>query len=157
MLIQKIKKVKLMTTRLFAGMLGIVLAISFLGTALAEEENTSITDLRIDITNANFVAPSPEKENLNEEWVEITNKGSSDVNLAGWTLNDAQNHIYTFPDFVLAAGAKVVVRTGVGDDSAGDLFWSRSSSIWNNSGDLAQLKDLVGSVVSQYPEEENGA
>ena len=143
-----------MKKQLLAGIFGIFLAITFLGTALAEEENASTTDLQIAITSANFVATSPEKENLDDEWVEITNKGSSDVNLAGWTLSDAQNHTYTFPDFALAAGAKVVVHTGEGDDDTENLFWDRSTSIWNNSGDLAVLLDPEGNMVSQYPEDE---
>ena len=103
------------------------------------------------------MATSPEKENLDDEWVEVTNKGTSDMNMAGWTLTDAQNHTYTFPDFVLAAGGKVVVRTGEGDDSAENLFWNRSTSIWNNGGDLAVLKDPEGNIVSQYPEKEEEA
>lgn len=148
-----------MNIKLFAGMLGILFAILLLGTALAEEEEKASTDIQnpsiemqIAITAANFVATSPEKEHLDDEWVEVTNKGSSEVNLAGWTLTDAQNHTYTFPDFVLAAGGKVVVRTGEGDDSAENLFWNRSTSIWNNGGDLAVLKDPEGNIVSQYPE-----
>ena len=150
-----------MNSKLFAGMLGILFAILLPGTALAEEEeNDNIqidnptTEIQIAITAANFVATSPEKENLDDEWVEISNKGSSDANLAGWTLTDEQNHTYTFPDFILAAGAKVVVRTGEGDDSTENLFWNRSTSIWNNGGDLAVLKDSEGNIVSLYPEVE---
>lgn len=146
-----------MNSKIFAGMLGILLAIMFLGTALAQEENASTIETQIAITAANFVATSPEKENLDDEWVEVTNKGTSDMNMAGWTLTDAQNHTYTFSDFVLAAGAKVVVRTGEGDDSAENLFWNRSTSIWNNGGDLAVLKDPEGNIVSQYPEKEEEA
>ena len=71
----------------------------------------------------------------------------------GWTLEDAQNHSYAFPDFSLAAGAAVKVRTGEGNDSATDLFWNRSSSIWNNGGDVATLKDASGNIVASYPEE----
>ena len=67
----------------------------------------------IAITNANFAAPSPEKENLIEEWVEISNLGTADVSLAGWTLEDAQNHTYKFPDFSLKAGS-------AGQDSHGN-------------------------------------
>jgi hypothetical protein len=150
-----------MYSRVFAGMLGILLAMMFMGIALADKENASTTDSiaspQIAITAANFVAPSPEKEHLDEEWVEITNLGTSDINLAGWTLSDAQNHTYTFPDFSLAAGAKVVVRTGKGDDDIENLFWNRSNSIWNNSGDLAVLKDPEGNTVSMYPEESKEA
>ncbi len=141
-----------MNNRLIAGMLGISLAILFLGTALGQEEISS-TDSQIAITNANFVATSPEKENLNDEWVEISNSGSSDVDLTGWTLEDAQNHTYTFSDFSLKAGAKVMIRTGVGDDTSEDLFWNRNTSIWNNAGDLATLMDASGNIVSKYPEE----
>jgi hypothetical protein len=141
-----------MNNRIFAGTLIFSLAVLFLGTALGQEENSG-TDSQIAITNASFVAPSPEKENLNEEWVEISNKGSSDANLTGWVLEDGQNHTYTFPDFSLTAGAKVKVRTGVGEDTPVDLFWNRSSSIWNNGGDTATLMDASGNIVSRYPEE----
>ena len=57
-------------------------------------------------------------------------------------------------DFALAAGAKVVLHTGEGDDDIENLFWDRSTSIWNNSGDLAVLLDPEGNMVSQYPEDE---
>jgi hypothetical protein len=68
---------KEMNNRIFAGTLIFSLAVLFLGTALGQEENSS-TDSQIAITSANFVAPSPEKENLNEEWVEVSNNGSSE-------------------------------------------------------------------------------
>ena len=145
-----------MNTRIFAGTLIFSLAVLLLGTALGQEDNSS-TDIQIAITNASFVAPSPEKENLNDEWVEISNKGTSDANLTGWTLEDAQNHTYTFPDFSLKAGAKVKIRTGIGDDTSEDLFWNRSSSIWNNGGDTATLMDASGNIVSRYPEESQEA
>lgn len=141
-----------MNNRILAATLIFSLAVLFLGTALGQEEDIS-TDSQIAITNASFVAPSPEKENLNEEWVEISNIGSSDADLTGWVLEDGQNHTYTFPDFSLSAGARVKVRTGVGEDTSEDLFWNRSSSIWNNDGDTATLMDASGNIVSRYPEE----
>jgi hypothetical protein len=141
-----------MNNRIFAGAL-ISLVVLFLGAALVQGAEES----GIAITNTNFAAPTPEKENLNEEWVEISNLGSSDVSLAGWTLEDAQNHTYAFPDFSLAAGANAKIHTGIGDDASGDLYWNRSSSIWNNGGDVATLKDASGNIVSRYPEESQGA
>lgn len=117
--------------------------------ALAE---TSSTDSGIAITGANFVAPSPEKENLLEEWVEISNLGDMEEDMTGWTLEDGQNHTFTFPDFVLAAGSKVKVHTGSGNDTAEDLFWNRNNPIWNNNGDVATLKDASENVISSYPE-----
>ena len=141
-----------MNNRIFAGAL-ISLAVLFLGAALVQ----GAAESGIAITNANFEATSPEKENLVDEWVEISNLGSADVSLAGWTLEDAQNHTYKFPDFSLGAGAAVKVRTGIGNDTAEDLYWNRISSIWNNDGDMATLKDASGSVVSSYPEESKAA
>jgi micrococcal nuclease len=141
-----------MNNRIFAGAL-ITLAVLLLGTALA----AGAAESGIAITNANFAAPSPEKENLNEEWVEISNLGTADVSLAGWTLEDAQNHTFKFPDFSLKASGVVKIRTGMGNDSSEDLFWNRSSSIWNNDGDVATLTDASGSIVSRYPGEEKAA
>jgi micrococcal nuclease len=139
-----------MTNRIIVGML-ISLAVLLLGAALVQ--GAASTESGIAIINANFAAPSPEKENLNEEWVEISNLGSSDVSLAGWTLEDAQDHSYSFPDFSLKAGANAKIRTGMGSDTEEDLFWKRGSSIWNNGGDVATLKDASGNIVSSYPEE----
>jgi hypothetical protein len=141
-----------MNNRILAGAL-ITLAVLFLGAALVQ----GAAESGIAITNANFAATSPEKENLDEEWVEISNLGSSDVSLAGWTLQDAQNHTYAFLDFNLTASGVVKIRTGMGNDTAEDLFWNRSSSIWNNDGDVATLKDASGNMVSRYPEESKAA
>jgi len=141
-----------MNNRIFAGAL-ISLAVLFLGAALVQ----GAAESGIAITNANFAAPSPEKENLDEEWVEISNLGTADVSLAGWTLEDAQNHTYKFPDFSLKAGGTAKIRTGIGNDTTEDLFWNRSSSIWNNNGDVATLTDASGNMVSRYPEEAKAA
>ena len=141
-----------MNNRIFAGAL-ISLAVLILGAALVQ----GAAESGIAITNANFAAPSPEKENLDEEWVEISNLGTADVSLAGWTLEDAQNHTYKVPDFSLKAGGTAKIRTGIGNDTTEDLFWNRSSSIWNNNGDVATLTDASGNMVSRYPEEAKAA
>lgn len=137
-----------MKNRLFAGAL-IALALLFMGAALVQGADES----GIAITSVNFAATSPEKDNLNEEWVEISNLGSADANLTGWTLEDAQNHSYSFPDISLKAGAAVKIHTGTGADTAEDLYWNRSSSVWNNDGDVATLMDASGNIIAKYPEE----
>jgi competence protein ComEC len=144
-----------MNNRIHTGALISVLVALFLGAALVQGESSS--DGGITITNANFVAPSPEKENLNEEWVEVANNGTIDENLAGWVIQDQQNHTYVFPDFNLKAGATVKIHSGTGSNSDEDLYWNRSTSIWNNGGDLATLVDASGFVISSYPKEVEGA
>jgi competence protein ComEC len=144
-----------MNNRIHTGALIFVLVALFIGTALVQGESSS--DDWITITNANFVAPSPEKENLNEEWVEVANNGIIDENLAGWLIQDQQNHTYAFPDFNLKAGATVKIHSGTGSNSDEDLYWNRSTSIWNNDGDLVTLIDTSGIVISSYPKEVEGA
>ena len=86
-------------------------------------------------------------------WI-FSTRATADENLTGWILEDAQNHTYTFPDFSLKAGAKVTIRSGMGNDTSEELFWNKSTSNpWNNNGDLATLMDTSGNVVARYPEE----
>jgi hypothetical protein len=144
-----------MNNRIISGALISVFVTLFLGVVLVHGENSS--DGGITISNANFVAPSPEKENLNEEWVEVANNGTVDENLAGWTIQDQQNHTFTFPDFNLKAGTTIKIHTGTGSNSDEDLYWNRSTSIWNNDGDLATLINTSGFVISSYPKEVEGA
>jgi len=109
-------------------------------------------ELGVQIQQANFIAPSPERDNLVEEWVEIANLGQEEIALDGWTLGDEQNHIYTFPDgFFLPPGASVKIRSGKGQDGAADLYWNSSMPIWNNSGDIATLRDASGELVDRFP------
>ncbi len=76
-----------MNSRIFTGILLSVLSALFIGLVLAESESGSE---KIIIKNASFLAPSPEKENLNGEWVEIANQGSTDQSLDKWTLEDME-------------------------------------------------------------------
>jgi hypothetical protein len=145
-----------MKNRIYAVAIISVFLSLVIGAALAQEE-TSGPEREISITNASFVAPSPERENLNMEWVEISNQGASDENMAGWKLEDRQNHTYTFQDFILKAGSSAKIHTGTGSDTSDDLYWNRNTPIWNNDGDTATLTDAAGNIVSSYPEESEGA
>ena len=126
-----------MKSQIFGGILVSVLLAFFIGLSLAEGESGND---KIIIKDACFIAPSPEKENLNGEWVEIANQGSSDQSLVKWTLEDKDNHTYAFKNFTLKAGSSVKVHTGKGDDNLTDLYWGRSSPVWNNDGLSQALK-----------------
>lgn len=79
---------------------------------------------------------------LNDEWVDISNDGSSILDMSGYTLEDEAGYTYTFPDsFALDAGATVRVHTGDGTDTTTDLYWGRGSGVWNNDGDTAYVFD----------------
>jgi len=127
-----------------------------LATSVPAAEEGSSSGCKILITNASMIAPNPEKENLNMEWIEILNAGDADCSLDGWTLSDLQNHSYAFSNFTIKAGASVRIHSGSGNDTASDLYFNRKVPIWNNDGDVATLKGASGKVVAKYPEEIEG-
>lgn len=143
-----------MKSQIFGGILVSVLLTFLVGLSVAEGESGND---KIIIKDVSFIAPSPEKENLNGEWVEIANEGSSDQSLVKWTLEDKDNHTYAFKNYTLKAGSLVKVHTGKGDDTLTDLYWGRNSPVWNNDGDLATLKDASGNAVASYPKGSKGA
>lgn len=110
-------------------------------------------DSDIIISAVQFDAPGDDrtKENLNGEWVEISNSRYSDVDLAGWTLNDDGNHAYNFPSgFKIKSGNSVKIHTGSGADTESDLYWNSGRPVWNNDGDTATLKDKGGKVIDSF-------
>lgn len=86
---------------------------------------------------------------LQDEWVEITNRGSSPVSLTGWKIeDDGSKHTYTFPSCTLDSQATVTLYTGEGTNTATELYWGSGSPIWNNDGDTAYLYDNSGNMVA---------
>ncbi len=98
----------------------------------------------ITITEVFFDAP---------EWVEIKNSGNIPADLTNWTLQDAAQlrpHIFTFPELVLEVGNSVKIHTENGTDTTTDLYWGKKTSVWNNDGDTATLKNTKGETISEY-------
>ena len=104
-----------------------------------------------EIGHIRYDAAGNDNNNLNDEWVELTNAGSGSLDLTGWAVKDeSASHRYHFPaGFTLAAGATVRLHTGCGTDTATTLFWcNQGSAVWNNSGDTVFLLDPNGNVVA---------
>ncbi len=98
-------------------------------------------------------APGDDNFNLNGEWVEITNAGTTRTPLAGWVMKDTTaSHRYSFPaTFVLDPGRTVRLHTGCGLDTSTTLHWcNRDSAIWNNTGDTAFLLDPAGNIHDMF-------
>jgi hypothetical protein len=97
------------------------------------------------------------------EWVQVANDGLLPGSLTGLELTDytatqQRPHIYRFP--ALTNGSNLTLRprqsafvfTGPGQDQIsqqGDwlLFAGRLAPIWNNSGDVAYLRDSRGRII----------
>ncbi len=87
---------------------------------------------------------------LNTEWAKLTNKTTKAINLNAWTVRDAQNIIYKFPNINLAAGASIFVLTGKGTNTATHRYWGRagkSGYVWNNTGDTAYLRTAASKTI----------
>jgi len=124
----------------------LTLIVPFLIIAVAAGASSS----SVHISDCKFNSPGDDKINLNGEWVEITNNGTSPISMPCWTLSDKNNkHLYRFPIFTLNAGASVKVHTGSGTDTATDLYFGQSLPVWNNDGDTATLADSNGSIIDR--------
>lgn len=107
--------------------------------SLPAEQPTSSTESSVYVTDLN----------LQEEWIQISNIGSSPVSLAGWKIEDEGNkHTYTFPSYTLNAGSTVTVYTGKGTDSEVELYWQLDDPILNYD-DTVYLYDDTGKLVSK--------
>jgi hypothetical protein len=86
-----------------------------------------------------------------DEWVKLTNIGTSDIDFTGWKLMNSENLTYAFPiSFVLKPGAQVKVHTIPGKANSTDLY---GRSVLFKTGDKAILEDATGKVISErfYP------
>ncbi|UPV75952.1 thermonuclease family protein [Halorussus limi] len=91
-----------------------------------------------------------EASNPNDERVQVKNTGSGELDLSGYTLEDAAGHTYTFPSgFTLASGDSVWVHSGSGTDDSDDLYAAFGHEIWNDGGDTAYLYDENGDEVDR--------
>jgi hypothetical protein len=79
------------------------------------------------------------------EGVEISNTGEL-VLLTGWTLEDEQGNVYTFPENSrLFRGGSVTIYTREGQNTPVSYFWGSDESVWE-SGELVTLRDAEGDV-----------
>ncbi len=102
------------------------------------------------ISATRFDAPGDDRQDLNGEWVRLTNRGEGLVLLAGWTLSDTTgSHPYVFPAYILMPGSSVTVYSGRGTMNDTALFMGLDAPLWDNTGDEATLKDGNGNIIDQ--------
>jgi Domain of unknown function (DUF1929) len=101
----------------------------------------------VQVTNILFNPPGPD---LMSERLVIENQTAMNVNVTNWTIEDLKNHVFTFPQFLLATGAQVQLWTKGGVSDANNLYWGSGSPIWNNTGDTAILRNAQRVEISRY-------
>lgn len=124
-------------------------------TAVADggETPTDTSDGSLDIS-LHADAAGADGDNLNDEYVTLTNAGSASLDIGGWTVADAADHVYTVSTgTTLASGESLVIHTGEGRDSTTDRYWGQSSPVWNNDGDTVTVRDETGTTIAVHRSE----
>ena len=108
----------------------------------------STDEVRIDVIEAD--PPGDDNDRLNDEFIVLHNAGPDSADMSGWMIRDeSSTNRYTVPEgTVLTAGARVIVHTGCGVDTASDLYWC-SGPVWSNRGDTAIVQAPSGTVVDR--------
>ncbi len=74
---------------------------------------------------------------LDEEWIELRNQGSVELDVGGWVLSDDEGHEFTFPpESQLGPGDSTRIYTGSGPDG---YSMDRDWYVWENNGDIVRL------------------
>jgi len=111
-------------------------------------ETPSSSEHDLVVSHIHADAAGNDHENLNDEYIAFRNDGDHTLDLTGWTVTDAADHTYSFPDgFTLEPGAMVTLYTGSGSDTDSELYWGSNRAVWNNGGDTIIVKDNNGNVV----------
>ncbi|MCZ4353101.1 lamin tail domain-containing protein [Roseovarius aestuarii] len=104
-------------------------------------EGTQLITAEFEISAVNFDVPGVDDDNVNGEWVEITNTGSSDADLRDWRLQYQTGTFYDWGDSVIVgAGETIRISMGQGTNTDTQFFWGNTSAaLSNSSGDLTLL------------------
>lgn len=102
-------------------------------------------DLRIDVAASRFNPAGP--DDPRDEYVCLVNDGDDSVSLTGWLLRNSHGDVTAVPSYRLGARQGVRVHPGTGDNSAADLFGTRDSPQWSNSGGSVTVVDDDGRVI----------
>ncbi len=89
-----------------------------------------------------------DRDNLNDEYLILSNPAGTVLELEGWTLNDESNTRYHFVGTSLPPYGQLTLHTGSGDDTATHLYWGLSFAIWNNDRDAVFVRDAAGGLAA---------
>jgi len=92
------------------------------------------------------------QSNREDEFVEIVNNESSDIDISNWTISDAKNVSYTFPSGTILPSNRAIIVFGGGNPSGNfggaEIFTSGGLSL-NNTDETVTLKDQNGNQIDQ--------
>lgn len=113
--------------------------------------------VREDIPIIFIIVGDPELGDV--ESIEIANDSATDVDMTGWRVANASRSelpTYTIPQFTLPAGESLIIYGADEEDAPefNEFYWNVSAPVWR-VGDVAQLRDAAGGLVSAYVVQSN--
>lgn len=104
----------------------------------------------LEVTAIAYDAPGDDSQNLDQEWVRITNTGEHTIELNGWQVRDESSvNRYTFGAVTFGAGESLTLVSGCGNDGGLVVYWCASgAAVWNNGGDAVFVMDPAGNTVA---------
>jgi LysM repeat protein len=83
---------------------------------------------------------------ITSEGIEIRNNSGDVINIEGWTLSDGQGNSFTFPNYQMFNGRRVIVYTREGNNTPFALFWGLPSPVWTTPTATVTISDAQGRV-----------
>lgn len=92
-----------------------------------------------------------EKYTEGDEYVEIENNSTHQIDISGWQLQSNKNQVFTFPNNTsISPSAVIRIYTNFVDTITGGFSFNSATAIWNNKGDKGTLIDAQGKTVDEY-------
>lgn len=88
---------------------------------------------------------------ITSEGIEIINKSGDVINIEGWTLSDGAGNTFTFPNYQMFNGRRVIVYTRAGTNTPFALFWGLGSPVWANASGRVIIADAGGGTQLDLP------
>ena len=107
------------------------------------------TNNAVQIVTVRFDGTKGNKEP--DEYVELANTGKEPVDISGWSvLSLSHDDQFTWDKYVLQPQAHIRVYTNEVHSDTGGFSFGSPNPVWTNTGDVAELLDQNGAVVSRY-------
>lgn len=125
------------------------IALKFAGIEVAPEAIEKSLDMtpKVRITHIEL---NPSGSDIAKEFVSIENSGKAVADMTNWSLSDEAGHTFRFPMFFLKPNTSVLVWTRNGKNTSSDLYWKMKRAVWNNTEDVAFLKDSGGNLIDSF-------
>lgn len=92
------------------------------------------------------------QSNREDEFVEIVNNESSDIDISNWTISDAKNVSYTFPSGTIISADRAIIVFGGGKPSGnfgGAAIFTSDGLSLNNGSDTITLRDQNNNQIDR--------